>query len=338
VAADGTVAWATRAGGSSQSLDSGRAVAVDAAGNPYIAGSFGATADFGSTTLTSGSGYPAAFAARLDAATGAFTWARGTRVVSGSGQLGEEANGIAVGIVIPEAEPRVSVTGEYRGTVDFDPNAGTTTLSSLNRRGGFSSADAFVWQLDGAGNLRWARSVGGNELDVGRDVAVDAAGNVYAVGSLGGSADVDPGKGKYTLTGGGHYLLKLTGAGAFVWARGGVGVPIGEQLSIDAGNNLYLTGTFSGTADFNPGSGAYNLTSAGGTDAFVRKLDLNANFVWAVSAGGTGDDRAAGLAVSGANVWATGWFTGTADFDPGAGQDLLTTPDVAAFTWKLTQA
>ena len=87
----------------------------------------------------------------------------------------------------------------------------------------------------------------------------------------------------------------------------------------------YTTGYFStyysnGTVDFDPGAGTANLGTNGSYDVWVSKLDSSGNYVWAKSFGGTAGDRGYSVAVdSSGNVYTTGYFADTVDFDPGAG-------------------
>jgi hypothetical protein len=62
-------------------------------------------------------------------------------------------------------------------------------------------------------------------------------------------------------------------------------------ITIDAAENVYITGYFKDTGDFDPGSGIFNLTSLGGEDIFIGELNASGNFVWAKQIGGTGYDR-----------------------------------------------
>ena len=82
-------------------------------------------------------------------------------------------------------------------------------------------------------------------------------------------------------------------SGNFVWARrlGGTSDDQGFSIVVDGSGNVYTTGFFDGTADFDPGAGTFNLTSAGGQDVFVSKLDSSGNFVWARQLGGTSSDQ-----------------------------------------------
>ncbi len=109
---------------------------------------------------------------------------------------------------------------------------------------------------------------------------------------------------------------------------------------VDDSGNVYSTGFFQGTVDFDPGAGLEERTSAGGFDLFVSKLDDAGDHVWTVVLGDTGDDRGAGVAVGDTgDVYVTGYFQGTVDFDPGAGVDELTASGVEdVFVARLTAA
>jgi len=128
------------------------------------------------------------------------------------------------------------------------------------------------------------------------------------------------------------FVSKLDSSGNFVWAKnmGGLIYDYGYGIAVDSSDNVYTTGLFGETADFDPGTGTADLTSAGGDDIFVSKLDSSGNFVWAKRMGGTDYDRGYGVAVdSSGNVYTTGDFLGTADFDPGAGTANLTSAGLA---------
>jgi len=109
-------------------------------------------------------------------------------------------------------------------------------------------------------------------------------------------------------------------------AWGGTNVDIGYSIAVSSSRNVYTTGFFVDTVDFDPGPGVYNLTSAGGinSDVFMSKLDAGGDIVWAKNMGGTGVDFGRGIALDGSsNVYAVGYFSDTANFGPGAGNDTL---------------
>ena len=226
------------------------------------------------------------------------------------------------------------------GTVDFDPGAGTTTLTSAA-----GSADVFVSKLDSSGNFVWAKSFGGTSEDLGYSIAVDSSGNIYTTGYFYSTADFDPGAGTSNRTSAGLvdvFVSKLDSSGNFVWAKsfGGTRDDVSNSIAVDSSGNVYTTGFFVEIVDFDPGAGTSNHTSAGGGDVFVSKLDSSGNFVWAKSFGGTSGDSSSSIAVdSSGNIYTAGSFGGTVDFDPGAGTTTLSSAgDADVFVLKLTSA
>jgi len=74
----------------------------------------------------------------------------------------------------------------------------------------------------------------------------------------------------------------------WLWAKamGGTDLDWPKSLSVDASGNIYTTGFFSATSDFDPGAGTFDLTAVGEFDIFISKLNSSGNFVWAISMGG----------------------------------------------------
>ncbi len=175
----------------------------------------------------------------------------------------------------------------------------------------------------------WAGRMGGTGYDHAYSMDVDSSGNSYITGSFQGTVDFDPGVGIFSLTGEGEdvFILKLDKLGNFLWAKsiGGMGDDAASSISLDPDGNIYITGAYQDTVDFDPGAGVYSLTSAGSLDLFVVKLDGNGNLAWARSMGGEGGEKARDIFVDPkGSVYITGLFQNTADFDPGAGTVNLT--------------
>lgn len=181
-----------------------------------------------------------------------------------------------------------------------------------------------------AQNFQWAKQIGGTSSDIGRSIVVDAFGNVYTAGNFQGTVDFDPGAVIFNLTSAGMadvFVQKLDANGNFIWAKqigGGSNDGI-SSVTVDAWGNVYTTGYFEGTADFDPGAAIFNLTSTGNYDIFVQKMDSNGNFIWAKQIGGVSIDQPYSLSVEdSANIYITGIFSGTVDFDPGTGTHYYT--------------
>jgi len=165
----------------------------------------------------------------------------------------------------------------------------------------------------------WAHSFGGSNVDVGLNVAVDAFGNAYVTGLFQSSVNFNP-AGSTILSSNGSYdvfLAKYDCEGNLIWARswGDSGNESGHCIDVSNEGYVAVGGHFSGTVDFSS-DGSAILTSEGGYDAFICVFDLDGNFLWAQSWGGSGADVAYGVALdSVGGLYAAGYFSDTAYFD-----------------------
>jgi len=232
-----------------------------------------------------------------------FQWARHTAAGPGY-EYGNAVTTDALGNVLS--------TGEFTEAADFNPGAGVFTLTPASR-------DIFISKLDASGNFVWAHSIGAGGLDAGTSISTDAAGNVYVAGYFAGTVDFDPSTGGTFPLAGGDFILKLDAAGEFVWAKS-LGNASGLKIK-SSGGLLYLTGYFEGTLVFDGTNLITIPNSLGNGDAFVLKLDLDANLIWARNLGDPlGPTRPSDIAVGpSGEVITTGTFQSTSDFDPSAG-------------------
>jgi hypothetical protein len=252
------------------------------------------------------------------------------------------SNAIAI-----DGSENIYVTGRFRGTVDFDPGAGTASLTDAGYPGW---GDIFVASYDATGSYRWAFNIGGPPVtgsasNAGTSIAVDGAGNVVVAGLFNGTMDFDPGAGTATLssTGWAGFVAKYGPTGNYLWA-----FRIGSycnriDLAVDASDNIVVAGSFSGSVDFNPGTGTATLTSAklsksSSLDVFVAKYSSTGAYIWAFRVGNGYADYADAVDVDGSgNVYVTGSLNTTAvDFDPGRNQASLT--GIGSFVAKYTAA
>lgn len=303
LSAAGNFIWAKSFGGFTG--DYGYGIKTDASGNIYIAG-----------------GYQGAYISKLDAS-GNIVWAHTI------------ANTLARSIDL-DASGNVLVTGDFGGTVDFDPGAGVSNITS----GGME--DAFVLKLNSSGNFAWAKNLSGTDRSYGYGVTADVSGNVYSTGRFRAMTDFDPGAGTFTLTPvalDDIYVSKLDANGNFVWAKkiGASLTDYGYSITTDALGNVYFGGTFQGNTDFDPGAGVFTLSSYGGMDVFICNLDPAGNFIWAGNMGSSTNDYCFGITLDASNaIYATGYFANTCDFDPNSGTfNLISNGGVDAFVVKL---
>jgi hypothetical protein len=180
-----------------------------------------------------------------------------------------------------------------------------------------------VIQYLNAQQFSWAKKMGSSGSDRSYSVLLDTSGNIYMSGYFSHTVDFDPGPGVVNLTSSGSndvFILKLDSFANLVWVKQ-LDATIegqGKPMAIDISGNIYLTGYFSDTTDFDPGVSTYNLISKGANDAFILKLSATGNFLWAKQFGGLNNDEGKSVAVdSVGNVFSIGMFSNTCDFDPG---------------------
>jgi hypothetical protein len=312
----GNFIWAKQVG--SSLIDAVGHIALDANNNILLAGSLQGTGDFnpgaGTVTLTSAGNFDG-FLLKLDN-TGAFIWVK---------QMGDVGADYIYDLAL-DASGFIYATGQFGGTVDFDPGAGTSTLTSNG------DEDVFIWKLTNAGNFIFVKQVGSTQGDYGSRIIADQSGYIHIAGRYKGAMDFDPGSGTFILNVntaiGDIFVLKLDTAGNFAWAYrlGGATEEYANGIQLNAANDIIVTGTFSGNVDFNSGAGNTVLSSDGSSDIFIMKLDQNGGFQWAQRIGSTFMDNSNDLHIDNSNtMYIAGSFYYTVDFDLGAGETLLTT-------------
>lgn len=305
-APDNALVWVVRMGGDfndpanpGANSDAGRQVAVDGGGNVYVVGDFKGTAQLGPFTRTS-LGESDGFAAKLDPS-GQVLWANAW----GSAES-EFGKGLGV-----DASGNVYAQLGYYGSDATTADRGMEIVK-------FNSAGATMWS-------RWFNTKTGAY----NQIAVDSAGNTIAFGSFIGTVDFDPGpKTKWVSAGPntGAYLLKLTTNGDLGWVKElrtqtSSDLITPGAITLDPSGNIVVGGNYRNAVDFKPGSGTVTLPSQGG--GFLARYSSSGSLAWAralVVADGTSSMGLTGLATDASgNILATGNFTGTIDFDPGAG-------------------
>lgn len=305
--------WAKSMGGTG--TDYGYSITTDNFGNIYATGMFEGTVDFDPSEATynlTSKGMFDIFIQKLDS-DGNFIWAK-----SMGGPIGESGQSINT-----DPDGNIYVTGDFEDTVDFNPGIDIFNLISNG------AGDIFILKLDSTGNFIWAKSIGGSYWDYGLSVAIDASNNLCLTGGFSTTVDFDPGEEIVNLTSNGltdFFVMKLDDSGNLLWVEsmGGIYGEQGRTILTDADENIYLTGFFKATVDFDPGESTYNITSHGGWDCFIQKLNSNGDFLWAKSMGGFSDDYGHCLSKDAAdNLYITGFFEGSVDFDPGIGNYIL---------------
>lgn len=308
----GAFQWVKRIGG----ISVARTILYDTSGFILIAGDYAEATDFdpgpGVYTLTPVSNSDDTYILKLDR-DGNFVFAV---TVGGAGNE-------YPGCLSMDADGNILVAGLFSGTSDFDPGPGQTIFTA-----GFL-ADLFIVKLNANGSFVWAKEFSGDTQGDINGMGTDADGNIYVTGIFDDRRDFDPGPDSVIISATGYwdiFVVKLNASGEFLWLRhlGNEGDNWAEDLIVDENSTIYVTGYFSDTIDFDPGPDELNFMATN-TDPYIWKLDTDGNMIWAIQMEGVSFDysRSVTLDLQG-NVYSTGRFGDTQDFDPGPGQYLLT--------------
>lgn len=211
--------------------------------------------------------------------------------------------------------------GRFRNVItDFNP------LGTAIQRTPVGSYDAFLAQYNTSNGLcNWVVNFGSTGSEEVQEIDVDGTGGVYVIGAFQNSVDLDPSIGTNVLNATGSsndlFIAKYDASGAHIWGFGigGASIDLGYDLSVD-GTNLYATGKFRQTADFDPGAGVATITAQGGTtsdETFIAKYTTDGLYVNAFAIEGPDNDRSYGIHADNGTIYLVGYFEdANVDFDP----------------------
>ena len=169
--------------------------------------------------------------------------------------------------------------------------------------------------------------MGGVGNEGGFGITTDSEGNILVTGRFEGTVDFAPGPDINNISSAGSFdvfIVKLSSSGTVLWVRkaGGLGTDYGNAIAADS-SNVYIIGNFTGAVDFDPGIDSVIL-SAIESDIYVWKLNSAGNLIWVKQMNGTLASYGSGISVKDGNVYYTGWFRGSVDFDPNIASTVLT--------------
>jgi hypothetical protein len=290
----------------------GADVAVDNAGNSYVAGDFHSLGDFdpgpGVEERVS-KGYSDAYMSKFNSE-GEFQWVQ----TWGGATWDDDASASRVCV---SKSGRVYVAGWFDGIIDLDPGPGEDIHT-----GPTGVSTCFLSAFDSDGNYQWGVVWGPSEA---WDMICDSQENVYITGAAGGDCDYDPGPGT-DIWSGRAYLTKFSPSGEHLWARAWEPEHNvqGNGVAVDGSGNVYVSGFFYYATDFDPGPGVDEHTAVGLPDAFLSKFDSEGNYQWARNWENNGYDEwsdytgTCAVDASG-DIYVAGAYSATVDFDPGPG-------------------
>lgn len=327
---DGEFVWAKSVG--ANSWDTPYSIAI----SPnhqfiYITGFFRSTVDFDpdeDSYILESEGAGDMFLLKLDS-NGNFIW-----VNQIGGGLGDEGRSVTT-----DNTGNIYVTGSFRNTAYV-----TGYDSNIYSNG---SADVYLAKYSESGSLLWIKTFGGTNGDYGLLVKTDQNENIYISGTYEGVVDFDPSESEYLLTSTTNdkstFIAKFSPIGDFIWAKSidnpiQVPYPAECSLNVDNTNNVYLSGYYGGTVDFDPNEGIYALESLGLTNGYILKLNQHGEFVWVISLDGSESSASKITSLyidDSGSIFSAGISSDDVDLDPN--EDTFYTDQKGLFILKLTQ-
>jgi len=308
--------------GDQDTLDAGNAVVVDAAGNTYFGGTFRGKIDVNRSNHVA-KFYNAvdnhdAFLVKYDPA-GRLLW---------SAKIGGPDGDESIEHLVIGPNGDLYATGTFEKTVDFDPKSGVHNLTSHGKR------DAFILHLTANGKYVWAGHIGGALDDDITAFAVGPSGDMYYSGFVRLRGDADPSRANRNIIDRGvddTIVARLNGtSGAIKWMK-----VYGENatretvfgLAVDANENVMAAGVFNDVVPFDRHDSHFDRAAVGNDDIYLARLNSRGEFQFIKTIGGPKQETVADMVQDDqGNLYLTGNFAKTVDFEPGPGQTLLAAP------------
>lgn len=286
--------WSTRFGDASNQFASDITFdSPSSSGDIILTGYYQGTIDFGGGNLPSTADFNT-FVTRITAS-GVHSWSQ---------SFGASGNQLGLGAAT-DAGDNIIIVGRFDGTINFGgPDhiaAGTT--------------DLFIAKLTPSGSYTWSKSFGDSvELQEARAIAVNSQDDVLITGRFAGTLDFITGDNHQLVSTGSYdsFITKLSGTdGNAIWSRsfGGAGDQVGDGIALFGDDEVYITGSMSGTATF----AGQDLVSEGGLDMYIIRYGPNGTELCGTRYGDSASQTGTALAVHGIDIIAVGNHQGTVD-------------------------
>jgi len=238
-----------------------------------------------------------------------------------------------------DSDNNILLTAIFIGTLDIDPGP------SVDLRGTEEKYSSLLCKISPDGTILWTQVI---TPCITYDLTILNDGKIRITGSVTEPVDLDPGPGEHFVDPGYYsdsFICFFTPEGVFenavTW--GGETGNCGASVITDApSGNIIVGGLFAYTADFDPGPEIYELTSGSYYDYYLASYSANGIFQWAINWGNTLSFAYSMWGFSDlltdpqGNIYASGFWWDTIDFDPGPGTDFRTsTPSSSTYSKTL---
>lgn len=240
------------------------------------------------------------------------------------------------------------LAGSWRGTVDFDPGPGTDTKTTAT-----DTTEMYITKINADDSYAWTKRSnqsancqscnGGVEIN---NLITDSENNMILIGTFRGTVDFDFNDGQDIKSStstdySDYFIMNIKSDGSYNWTKTipsllenqTIGYYDFFDINMDSSGNIFIVGSFHGTADFDTRNGE-DIHTSSERALYISKYNLDSTYAWTkIIYNGIWHSRIA--FDSSNNIYITGLTGGneTIDFDPGPGTDLISNTEI--FTTKL---
>ena len=218
-------------------------------------------------------------------------------------------------------QDQIYVTGYFSDVVDFNPS----DTGALNRASA-GSHDGFVSAFKSNGDFFWVDTWGSDQIDEGHAVATNSYGFAMVTGFFESNCDFDSSSGQDIHTTSlwcpASFISEYSSIGFWHWTKDwgqgdGSTMAKANAIAIDSSDRMFIAGSFTGSADFNPDTPVEKMTSNGSNDVFLLVTTDAGSKTMVQTWGGPDDDLGYGIACdSQSKIYVSGVYQNTVDFNP----------------------
>lgn len=230
----------------------------------------------------------------------------------------------------------IYITGKFNSqNLDFDHSSELALVSPI------SGSDIFLARYDYSGDFVWVKTIQGSGFLSSYDLTIENNGKILVTGGFNGTVNFDSdGNHELTATAGSDaFVARFDSDGNFenVFGIHGVENTVGYAIETDGDGDIYLAGTLSDSADFDPSIDSVYITNDPG-GLFVAKYSESGAYHWAWGVAGEGGTDVKDMAVgTNGDLVVTGLFQQTIDLDPGPGTNEFTSEGIDAYVLKANE-
>lgn len=252
--------------------------------------------------------------------------------IKSTGDLTEFSN-VNISCSTIDESGNIYIAGTFIGSfdADFDGTVAPIECTDIYQQ-------TYLIKMDSEGAFLWAKTIaalpGIASNSSPNAIVTYNTDKVCVVGGFTGEIDFDPSEEAFNLTSTDPtkldgYIWTLDGDGNLLWAQqyGGENNDQINDINADKDGNLFLTGNFTDSIDFDSGPDEHIEYALNMADGYLLKLNIDGDFIWVDVFHCSALNIIQNISISPMDeVYISGFFLDTIDADPGVEETILSSP------------